>query len=131
MKEIKRYGTGLSGQVIETKQGSFVDYDDHAAIVAELQEQVRVLAAEIHFNKLSISRVSAAVSVGRTGHAMSILGGLGETPATDDAIREIRALAVEEFAKHLRAHMQDGSPLWLLAIGADEFAARIRSGEQP
>ncbi|QHJ80335.1 MAG: hypothetical protein [Bacteriophage sp.] len=47
------------------------------------------------------------------------------------ALREIRGQAVEEFAKHLRGHMQDGSPLGLLAMGADEFAARIRSGEQP
>lgn len=53
MTEIKRYDVDSDPQAgpaslwdIEDENGKFVYYEDHAAIVAELQEQVRALAAE-------------------------------------------------------------------------------------
>ena len=139
MTDIKRY---------ETIIGEVVKYTDHAAIVAALQEQVRALAAEAESLREQSEEVYAA---GYNHGHLNTVDGIAyapgtkddfypnalqvmvevETSDTDAVIREIRGQAVEEFAKHLRGHMQDGSPLGLLAMGADEFAARIRSGEQP
>lgn len=108
MKEIKRYGTGFSGQVIETKQGSFVDYDDHAAIVAALQEQVRSLAAENEvlrnvfgpgeavLNFLTIAlRHTTYDEIDLSDVSLAFKMSLPETPATDAVIREIGAKAVD------------------------------------
>lgn len=125
-----RVAMGFSTNANDVSPSDLVD------AIAALQEQVRGLAAEIHFNKLIISRVSAAVSVGRTGHAMSILGELGETPATDAFIREIRAQAVDETGDRLRLVITDFTEsshdiVEECACIAGEFAARIRSGEQP
>lgn len=47
MKEIKRYlVSGSEFEVTQHPDGDYVEFEDHAAIVAALQEQVRVLAAE-------------------------------------------------------------------------------------
>lgn len=51
MTEIKRYEFELyhcnGGEMLASPEGGYVDYDDHAAEVARLNEQVRALAAEV------------------------------------------------------------------------------------
>lgn len=150
MTEIKRNGTGLSGQVIETKHGSFVDYDDHAAIVAALQEQVRALVAESARCKFEISRCHQTVdemfknrekwidkewlsSIWSTSKKL-----MDETPATDAVIREIRAQTANDLATEFGLIAQSLKPNSVAYRAAKSAvfkcvgaAARIRSGEQP
>lgn len=138
MTEIKRYemekeySLDINVNPVEEHDGSFVRYDDHAAIVAALQEQVRALAAESARCKFEISRCHQTVdemfknrekwidkewlsSIWSTSKRL-----MDETPATDAVIREIRAQAVEEYAATVGA-VKNG------AI----YANSIRSGEQP
>lgn len=131
MTEIKRYGSGLSGQIIETKHGSFVDYDDHTAIVAALQEQVRALAA------LAEERREFIVNGAELGYIQ--LPVFDDDPATATyqrcllkpkfaaaaALREIRADGAMACGIHLREWYD-----YQVEERAEEFAARIRSGEQ-
>lgn len=143
MTEIKRYNVEVDPQDapvslwdVEDGKGQYVYFDDHAEIVAALQEQVREIAAEnaalTELYRKSVTDLDGmCFEMGMMRGEKSMEYPAPETPATDAVIREIRAQGVEEFAKHLRGHMQDGSPLGLLSMGADEFAARIRSGEQP
>ena len=130
MKEIKRYGSGLSGQIIETPQGSFVDYDDHAEIVASLQEQVRALAAEA--DSLKKFCKNAAFYADYESELVMERGGFTDgindikTSATDAALREIRAQAVDDFVSY-----HNFSDKQLIQDEAKKYAAAIRSGEQP
>ena len=147
MTEIKRYemekeySLDINVIPVEEHDGSFVRYDDHAAIVAALQEQVRALAADNSIQDFIISAVKDLVreSEGVAGwHLNGDIAGWdevlpelnhSETPTTDAALREIRAQAVEGFGVTLGAGESNLSIL--LKKCADDYAARIRSGEQP
>lgn len=103
---------------------------DHEEVVVwlakhsiQLHEQVRALAAEVSECRRFV--------VEELGPESGIQFAALSTERSDEVLRETRAQAVEGFSKHLRSHMQDGSPLGLLAMGADEFAEKIREGEQP
>lgn len=133
MTEIKRYemekeySLDINVIPVEEHDGSFVRYDDHAAIVAALQEQVRALAAEANYLRNEIKQHSTSV------HFCEVCGkddpcktddvccSLNHPlPATDTVIREIRAQAVEEYEATVGA-VKNGA----------RYAASIRSGEQP
>lgn len=114
MKEIKRYlVSGSEFEVERHPDGDYVEFDDHAAIVAALQEQVLALAAEN--SKLRDWLISDTMrEVDETAF-----------PATDDALREIRAQVLDDMADDCEAD-------WLDTY-IDELrssAARIRAGEQ-
>lgn len=131
MTEIKRYVDQYPvSYMAESDSGDWVDYDDHAAIVAALQDQVRALAAEDIALKHAMSVTLEHVSVLDTGQAgvaaMIINDALhnSESPATDAVIREIRAQAVDAA---IDAMVKSGAHSFgdcVVAVNS------IRSGEQ-
>ncbi|MCP2232846.1 hypothetical protein [Erwinia aphidicola] len=179
MNEIKRYCFDDKVPNRNDKSGPVVSYDDHTAIVTEkdariaaLQEQVRALAAE---NKCAIDAVTVFSNVtheiteiicdeigqDKVAEILAAYNDIGNTPATDAALREIRAQARAEgihfaanrllaawetgFIDDTPAAAHDISGAILSAVEflpnadeaefkrdyADEVRARIREGEQP
>ncbi|MGE5874346.1 hypothetical protein ACQJ1I_06770 [Klebsiella quasipneumoniae] len=51
-----------------------------------------------------------------------------QTPATDRIVAGIKADGVEEFAAHLRANDNGASVCKMIALGADDFAKKLREG---
>ncbi|VTN64577.1 Uncharacterised protein [Klebsiella pneumoniae] len=51
-----------------------------------------------------------------------------KTPATDRIVAEAEARGVEKFAAHLRANDNGASVCKMIALGADDFAKRLREG---
>lgn len=101
MTDIKRYDVDSDPQdgpvslySVEDENGEFVKYDDHAAISAELQEQVRALAAENA--NLKVACGGDGIYIDCPGCTHSQYTEAPETPATDAVLREIRAQAVDE-----------------------------------
>lgn len=132
------------------QSGALLDCVDalsaHAAMAVyvesdALQEQVRALAAENVALKNSMSVTLEHVSVMDTGQAgvaaMIIKDALhnSETPATDDAIREIQAQGCEMFVEFNRKLAKDyptamvAKALEVTELNGEQFAARIRAGE--
>jgi hypothetical protein len=112
MTEIKCYeegGDGLSNMV-ENSGGGWVLYDDHAAIVAALQEQVRALTAEKENARdvmlYAANNIAYAIFNLSDKKLSDLKRGLSDTTCPTDS-----ALLAE---RELR-----------------NFAARIRAGEQP
>lgn len=135
--------------------------------IASLQEQVRVLAAENSELKNSravlaenaLETCNAVASAGFRNEAimrglMESTGNLNkypkpittlvdealrkiETPASDAALREIRAQAVEGFVEFNRKLAKDypmamvAKALEVTELNGEQYAARIRAGEQP
>lgn len=149
MTEIKRYdmekeySLDINVLPVEGPDGSFVRYDDHDIIVDEkdariagLQEQVLALAAE-----------NAALIAGIEDHGKGftecpycrsesdnsrddVCRILNETPATDAALREIRALGVEALRDSI-SDIDNGIETTIdLHHYCTDFAAIIRAGEQ-
>lgn len=114
MKEIKRYlVSGSEFEVTQHPDGDYVEFEDHAAIVAALQEQVRALTAEnSNLRDWLVSDTMCEVDE-------------SAFPATDAALREIRAQAVEGFADYIALYNSNSKHHAL------DYAARIRTGEQP
>lgn len=110
-----------------------------------LQEQVRALAAENSIQDFIISAVKDLVCESRGVAGWHLNGDIAswdkalpelkhsETPATDAALREIRAQAVDSFSEDCKVKSSKESHVfWMDASSAaEEYAARIRSGEQP
>lgn len=167
MTEIKRYVDQYPvSYMAESDSGDWVDYDDHAAIVAEknariavlelmlqknavtdgneisaLQEQVRALAAETvalkKFCKKAAFDADYEAELGmERGGFTDALNGI-KTPATDAALREIRAQGVDGFVEFNRKLAKDypmamvAKALEVTELTGEQYAARIRSGEQP
>lgn len=53
----------------------------------------------------------------------------GNMPDTDTYLNSVRAEGVDMFAAHLRTDKTDVSVCKLFALGADDFAAKLRAGE--
>lgn len=53
-----------------------------------------------------------------------------ETPTTEAYANQLRAEGVEMFAAHLRTDKTETSVCKMIALGADEFAANLRKGQQ-
>lgn len=126
MTEIKRYKIEDNFLDLGVKGGLFVREKDYAA----LQEQVRALAAE--YQSLRKFCENSAFDADYEAELCMERGGFSDglndikTPATDAALREIRAQVLDDMADNSEAD-------WLDAY-IDELrarAARIRSGEQP
>ena len=135
MTEIKRYkmkkeySLDINVIPVEDHDGSFVQYADHAAIVTELQEQVRALAAE---GKKKSNCLAFFASVIKCGESWSDTcqrdyDAAFKTSATDVVIREIRAQAVELASRKLR----DIGDKSYSGYELECLAKSIRSGEQP
>ena len=107
MKEIQRYEMNHKGLPELDDNGVWVLKEDHAAIVATLQEQVLKLAAE---------NAALAPFI----HLMI----RPETPATDSVIREIGAKAVEGFGIY-----HNFSNKLFIQQETQKYAAKIRAGE--
>lgn len=109
MTEIKRYKIQDNFLDLGVKGGLFVREEDYAA----LQEQVRAQAAE-----------NVAL---RTFHMHSPYAEeyIEPLPATDAALREIRAQVIEGFADYIAFYYSGAKQI------ARYYADRIRAGEQP
>jgi hypothetical protein len=141
MTKIQRYEMNHKGLPEPDDNGVWVFREDHAAIVAALQEQVQQLAAENCIQDFIISAVRdlARESDGVSGWHLNgdiatwdqVLPELyhSETPATDAVIREISAKAVEGFGDVLGLGSLHLS--LILKKCAYEHAAKLRVGEQP
>lgn len=138
MTEIKRYEMNHRGLPSADYTGTWVKHEDHAAIVAALQEQVRALAAEVSVVKAAVEQhancFSSCPSCGHeepseTDDVVWIVRKI-ETPATDAALREIRAKELDVIADELSALDTVGST-GAIACVIRQKAVRIRSGEQP
>jgi len=122
----------------KNESGSWVKYEDHAAEVARLNEQVQALAAENSILDFIISAVKevARDSEGVTGWHLNgdvatwdeVLPELdhSETLATDAAIREIGAKAIEGFADDWQGE-DSHSAISEMARG---YANKLRAGEE-
>ncbi len=109
----------------------FVKHEDHAAIVAELQEQVRALAAENAALARYFSATTRAIENWNSwADTEDKLDSSPEIPATDAAIREIRAQAVEQFAEACLT-ANNGHEIHPDIEEIRDYATRIRAGEQP
>jgi len=93
----------------KNESGSWVKYEDHAAEVDRLNEQVQALAAENAQIKSAIESHAAGFVVcpvcsheepSGTDDVVWMVRDIG-TPATDAAIREIGAKAIDEVADHI------------------------------
>lgn len=129
MTEIKRYkeeGVGYSNME-ECSLGEWVKIDDHAAVVAALNEKLQALAEE---NTALISR-----------EEMAIMAKVDKSdfPTKGAAIRDIRAQGVESYANELRingiAAKENGHDITADFLSKESsratvYAARIRKGEQ-
>lgn len=144
MAEIQRYEMNHKGLPEFDDKGVWVLNDDHADIVAKKDTRISELELLLQKNAVKdgneiytllqkVQSLAAENAALKSFHMHSPYAEeyIEPLPATEAVLREMRAKGVDQFAKHLRSHMQDGSPLGLLAIGAEEFASRIRSGEQP
>jgi len=121
----------------ENESGSWVKYEDHAAEAARLNEQVQALAAENSILDFIISAVKELVrdSKGVTGWHLNgdvatwdeVLPELdhGETPATDTAIREIGAKAIEGFADDWQGEYSHSG----ISDMVRGYANKLRGGE--
>lgn len=153
MKDIKRYLFAVENAeeyMTEVNNGSIVRYEDHSAMVAALQEQVRALTAEnialkSAFNPEGISEeaVEAFTETAILDHDWDETGSWSwvdndtdviravlaaikpETPATDSALREIQAQGINRWIES-RGGRWNGT-----TKEAEEYAASIRAGEQP
>lgn len=143
MTDIKRYVPANDdrgeGTVVRNDQsGTVVFYDDHAAIVVELQEQVRAWESENAAMRSAINQtIGWQESVDPSNReSVRILVGL-ITPNTDAAIREILAQGVEGFVEFNRKLAKDypmamvAKALEVTELNGEQYAARIRAGEQP
>lgn len=133
--------------------GFSADADDVAPCdlldaIAALQEQVRALAAE---NKRAIDAVTVFSNVtheiteiicdeigqDKVAEILAAYNDIGNTPATDAALREIRAQGVEGFVEFNRKLAKDyptamvAKALEVTELNGEQYAARIRAGEQP
>jgi hypothetical protein len=129
--------------------GFSADADDVAPCdlvdaIASLQEQVRALAAEsvlikssvpnlkdIEFDNENMDDVSIGEDIGFNETVELMKKCLGQTPATDAIIREIRAQAIEALRDSI-SDIDNGIENTIdLHHYCTDFAARIRAGEQP
>ena len=127
MTEIKRYEMNHKGLPEPDDKGVWVFHEDHAEIVAALNEKVQALAAEN--KKLRDWLVSDTMcEVDETAF-----------PVTCSAIRDIRAQGVESYANELRingiAAKENGHDITADFLSKESsraavYAARIRKGEQ-
>lgn len=105
MKDVKRYlVSGSEFEVTQHPDGDYVEFDDHAAIVAALQEQVRALAAENSVLKNAVEQckeffkawVLNRISPYNGAYLNALCAhAIEETPATNAALREIRRQVVD------------------------------------
>lgn len=99
---------------------------DALNVIAALQEQVRALASENSALARYFSASSVAVNHWNSwADTEDKLACAPETPATDAALREIRAQAVEGFADYIAFYYSGAKQI------ARYYAASIRAGEQP
>jgi len=126
----------------KNESGSWVKYEDHAAEVARLNEQVQALAAEVQSVREQSEEVYAAgynhghlntvdgiaYAPGTEGdfysNALQVMAE-ADTPATDTAIREIGAKAIEGFADDWQGE-DSHSAISEMARG---YANKLRAGE--
>jgi len=112
MTEIKRYEIERADEELDNIFGEWVRFEDHAAIVAALQEQVRALAAEV-----SECRRFVAKELGpESGIQFAALS----TERSDEVLREIRAQGVDESAAEVDS--------W---VGCDLLAQELRKKSSP
>lgn len=125
----KEYSLDINVIPVEEHDGSFVRYEDHAAIVAALQEQVRALAADGAIMQAAIDQTigwQQSVDAGNTESVRCLVAIQGKTPRIDAALREIRADGAMACGVHLREWYD-----YQVEERAEEFSAAIRTGEQP
>ncbi|WNN42839.1 hypothetical protein [Winslowiella toletana] len=123
----------------ENESGSWVKYEDHAAEVARLNEQVQALAAEnaelrkwakvVGFDK--DTEVSANMEYGGFINALNCI----KSDNTDVILNEVRAQAVEGFAKDCNDNFglvepEDEELYVLMAEAAKAYAAKLLAGEK-
>lgn len=128
MKDIQRYEIAGLGQdhyaMMPAEDGDSVKYEDHAGIVAQLQEQVKELAAENASLKDREKRLLKNIHEDLQDadfHLAQL-----KTPATDAFIAEIKSQGVEAFIgliQHLEGMLYAES----LKSTAQEFAAQLRA----
>lgn len=131
MTEIKRYEMNYKGLPEPDDKGVWVFHEDHAAIVAALQEQVRALAAERDASRKAIAEIYMAVIGGRPGWSNwhAYLDDIVEEVAT--TLLDIRAQGVEALRDSI-SDIDNGIENTIdLHHYCTDFAVRIRAGEQP
>lgn len=137
MTEIKRYDCDACYDrgMYEHSDGVFVAYEDHAAIVAALQEQVRALAAESAALARYFSASSVAVNHWNSwADTEDKLAFAPATPATDAALLDVREQAVNgfsEFCGDNSVFIKETCNYDSLADAACIYLPHIREGEQP
>lgn len=132
MTEIKRYEMNHKGLPEPDDKGVWMFHEDHASIVAALQEQALALAAEAGRMKKAIKQVfplgvdDENGKIGFSGIAKECYASALQTAATDAFIREIHAQAMDEAAEEVDEWVGND----LLAQELRKKSARIRAGEQ-
>lgn len=146
---IKRYDFDVdvyhSVEVITHQEGEYVTYEDHAAEVARLNEQVRAIRDDRdEWERKAISNFEEcakmddqvrALAAENAGLKLTMKEGciwngdewVGlslETPATDAILRELGARAVDAFGIY-----HNFSEKQLIQIESKKYSARIRAGE--
>lgn len=112
---IKRYSPVIEWGMATTElaeDGTYVTYEDHAAEVARLNEQVRALAAAA-YEQMSYVLANEGIDVPDP-----------KPEAVDAILRDVGARAVDSFGIY-----HNFSEKQLIQEKAKKYAARIRAGE--
>lgn len=127
-------------EIVEQHDGAMVDYDEHVAVVAELEARCAALAAEVQAVKSSALEEIEVIN--RGGQAYCVKDGMSvnpiyargwndyrakslsvETPDTDSFLAEVRAQGVEMAIEHIEQTICPNHETIL-----SEFADQIRKG---
>ncbi|WYM31484.1 hypothetical protein VL73_2 [Erwinia phage VL73] len=127
MTEIKRYSPDFMFdlEMVVCGDGEFVAYEDHAAIVAALQEQLSQFPMSAgHADQRKAESVAVRVALGFSADADDVAP-CDLVDAIASLQEQVRAQAVEGFADYIALYNSNSKHHAL------DYATRIRAGEQP
>jgi hypothetical protein len=122
--------------IVENVEGSMVEYDDYCievtSLKSRLKESQRVLAQLAVENAGLKAAIDATIGWQQSTdpenvESVRMLVDI-KTPATEAFLAEAQAKGVERFADHLRTNDNEASVCKMIAMGAEEFAAKLRQG---
>lgn len=131
--------------IVESKDGDMVNYEDYAALekkltdmavhLANAESKCRELAAECSTIKVMNDCLSEELRGYESdgafeGPKMHLLWWKTETPATDAVLAEVRAQGVEMFAHDVGESDQGNGLMKAIGRRAIKFAAQLRKGVQ-
>lgn len=150
MSSVKRYEVNGSSSFYEDEKGSFVDYEDYAA----LEAKCAALAAELKQSQIDagcykkgmeasnerlvqVVAENAGLKQAESNLVRNIINDLGDTefqyarvqtPATDAYLAEVRAQGVDAAIEHLTKKFEGTGHIGVPVMALEWLAQEIRKG---